>query len=278
MGPGERGLKRLIVTADDFGASSNVNEAIETAHRDGILTSASLMVAAPMAADAVGRAKKLPGLRVGLHLVVVRGRPMLAPELIPDLVDGAGNLDRNLVRAGVRYFFLPRVRRQLAQEIRAQFEAFQATGLTLDHVNAHNHMHLHPSVLGMILEIGRAFGLKAVRLPYEPGSSALLAPWTGLMKRRLRAAGIHSNDFLFGIRDTGRMDAAALRRTIAALPDGCSEVMLHPATGPWAGMEAEAEGFRFADEFRALIDPAVRGQIEAGGISLIGFSNLHPQT
>ena len=90
MGPGERGLKRLIVTADDFGASANVNDAIEKAHLDGILTTASLMVAAPEAADAAARAKRLPGLRVGLHVVAVRGRPMLPAVEIPDLVDAAG--------------------------------------------------------------------------------------------------------------------------------------------------------------------------------------------
>lgn len=278
MGPGEHGLKRLIVTADDFGASRTVNEAIETAHRDGILTTASLMVAAPEAADAIARAKRQGRLRVGLHLVVVRGRSVLAPELIPGLVDAAGRFDNNLGRAGVRYFFLPWVRRQLAAEIRAQFEAFRATGLILDHVNAHNHMHLHPSVLGLIISIGREFDLRAVRLPSEPGSGALLAPWIGLMKRRLGRAGIKFNDFLFGIRDTGRMDGPRLRRTIAELPDGTSEVMLHPATGPWDGMEPEAKGFRFEDEFRALIDPAVRAEIKAGGVELIGFANLHPQT
>ncbi|MEE8285398.1 MAG: hopanoid biosynthesis-associated protein HpnK, partial [Gammaproteobacteria bacterium] len=145
-------MKRLIVTADDYGASLPINEAIETAHRDGILTAACLMVGAPMADDAVARARRLPNLRVGLHVVVVRGRPVLTPERIPDLVDGDGRLDGNLVRAGFRYFFLPRVRRQLAAEIRAQFEAFQATGLALDHANAHNHMHLHPTVLRLIVD------------------------------------------------------------------------------------------------------------------------------
>jgi len=278
VGPGEHGLKRLIVTADDFGASLSVNEAVEAAHRDGVLTTTSLMVGAPAAEDAVARAKANPGLRVGLHLVVVRGRPVLPAETIPALVDGAGQLGVNLGRAGVRYFFLPHVRRQLVAEIRAQFQAFRDTGLDLDHVNAHNHMHLHPTVLGMILAIGREFGLRAVRLPYEPGTGGALAPWTALMKRRLRRAGIAFNEYLFGIRETGAMDKAALRRVVAALPDGDSEVMLHPAMGPWDGMEPEAVGFRHQDEFEALVDAGVSADIRAGGIELIGFSNLSPQT
>ena len=274
MGPGERGLKRLIVTGDDYGASLPVNEAIETAHRDGILTAACLMVGAPMAEDAVERARRSPNLRVGLHLVVVRGRPVLAPERIPDLVDEDGRFDGNLVRAGFRYYFLPRVRRQLAAEIRAQFEAFQATGLALDHANAHNHMHLHPTVLRLLVDIGREFGLAAVRLPHEPGGGIFLALWIALMKRRLRRSGLRFNDFIFGIRDTGRMDGDALRRTIAALPDGVSEIFLHPATGRWAEMESEAAGFRFEDEFKALVDPAVRAAVAKAGAELIAFGDL----
>lgn len=274
MGPGERGLKRLIVTGDDFGASLPVNEAIETAHRDGILTAACLMVGAPMAEDAVERARRSPNLGVGLHLVVVRGRAVLAPERIPDLVDGDGRFDGNLVRAGFRYYFLPRVRRQLAAEIRAQFEAFQATGLVLDHANAHNHMHLHPTVLRLIVDIGREFGLAAVRLPHEPGGGIFLAPWIALMKRRLRRTGLRFNDFIFGIRDAGRMDGDALRRIIATLPDGVSEIFLHPATGRWAEMESEAAGFRFEDEFKALVDPAVRAAVAKAGAELIAFGDL----
>src|SRR5262245_8100185 len=86
-----RETKGLIVTADDYGAAREVNDAVEHAHRHGILTAASLMVAAPAAADAVARAKATPSLRVGLHLVLVEGRPMLSPSLIPDLVDGTGH-------------------------------------------------------------------------------------------------------------------------------------------------------------------------------------------
>lgn len=274
MGPGEHGLKRLIVTADDFGASLRVNEAVEAAHRDGILTATCLMVGAPWAQDAVERARRMPSLGVGLHVVVVRGKPVLPPDRIPDLIDENGRFDGNLARAGVRYFFLSRVRRQLAAEIRAQFEAFRSTGLVLDHANAHNHMHLHPTVLGMIVDIGRDFGLNAVRLPNEPGGGIFLAPWIALMKRRLRRAGPRFNDFIFGIRDTGRMDGDTLRRIISELPDGVSEIFLHPATGRWRGMEPGARDFRFEDEFHALVDPAVRSAVTESGAELIAFGDL----
>ena len=166
MGPGECSLKRLIVTGDDFGISIPVNEAIEAAHSNGILTSTCLMVGEPEQQDAVSRAKRLPDLGVGLHIVVVRGKTTLPTDQLPNITSN-GVFDDNLVRAGFRYFFSPKARRQLRAEIRAQFEAFQVTGLALDHVNAHNHMHLHPTVLSLILENAAEFGIKAIRLPAE---------------------------------------------------------------------------------------------------------------
>src|SRR6266699_5092946 len=161
-------LRRLIVTADDFGRDVAINEAVEAASRDGILCGASLMVAAPAAEDAVARARRLPGLRVGLHLVLTDGSPVLPRGEIRGLVGADGRFDDRQIRAGLRYFFAPGVRRLLAAEIRAQFEAFRATGLALDHVNAHQHMHLHPTVARLMIEIGRDYGIRAVRLPAEP--------------------------------------------------------------------------------------------------------------
>src|SRR5260370_16678223 len=163
-------MRRLIITADDFGRDVAINEAVEAASRDGILSGASLMVAAPAAADAVARAHRLPELRVGLHLVLTDGSPVLPPDEIRGLVGADGRFDDSQIRAGLRYFFRPGVRRLLAAEIRAQFEAFRATGLALDHVDAHQHMHLHPTIARLIVEIGRSYGMHAVRLPAEPAA------------------------------------------------------------------------------------------------------------
>src|SRR5271155_3192167 len=154
---------RLVVTADDFGADVAVNEAVEIAHRQGVLTAASLMVGAPAAADAVARARALPSLAVGLHLALVEAKPVLPPEQVSHLVDGRGMFRENMAAAGATMFFNSAARRQLAAEIAAQFEAFAATGLTLDHVNAHKHFHLHPTIAGLILKIGASHGLRAAR-------------------------------------------------------------------------------------------------------------------
>jgi chitin disaccharide deacetylase len=155
----------LIVTADDFGLHEAVNEAVQQASSRGILTAASLMVGAPASADAVRRAHQLPRLRVGLHLVLVDGAPLLPVSAVPQLVDRSGQFGRRMALDGARYFLSRSARRQLEAEIRAQFRAFAATGLTLDHVNAHKHFHLHPTLM---LRVGRGYGMRAVRYPYEP--------------------------------------------------------------------------------------------------------------
>jgi hopanoid biosynthesis associated protein HpnK len=248
------------------------------------------MVGAPAAGDAVARAHRLPSLRVGLHVVLARGRPVLPPDRIPALVGPDGLFSNRLVGAGIRYFLLPHVRRQLAAELRAQFERFRATGLVLDNVNGHNHLHLHPTVLKLILEIGRDFGLRAIRLPYEPfrpswraartglvrrlANDFLMRPLIALHRRRLMRAGIATNDYVFGINDNGAMDRARILGFLANLPDGISELYCHPATGAWPEMEPAARHFRVADELAALTDREVASVLSERGIHRTVFSAL----
>lgn len=258
-------MKRLVITADDFGASPEVNEAVERAHTHGVLTAASLMVAAPGAADAVERARRLPTLGVGLHVVLVEGRPALPAAQVPALVDQTGQFRTDMVQAGVNLFFNPAARRQLRAEITAQFEAFAATGLPLDHVNAHKHFHLHPTIAGLILSIGKTFRMRSARLPIEPrGVLARIEPgaypaepvvdlWAGLARRRFRQAGISVPDNVFGLKWSGAVTAERLAGIIAHLPQGLSEIYLHPATGAYPG---SAPGYRYDDELAALVSPA----------------------
>ena len=283
-------MRQLVLTGDDFGLDVPVNEAVEEAHCRGVLTAASLMVGADATADAVERARRLPKLRVGLHVVLVEGRPVLPPTELPDLVDGQGEFSTRLVRSGFRFFFLPRVRRQMEAEIRAQFRAFRDTGLLLDHADAHNHMHLHPTLLGLMLRVGREFGLRAVRLPKEPALASwraaggglaarvapavLLSPLLASMKGRMRRAGVRFNDHLFGMRDSGRMEEALVLRQLRELPDGVSEMHFHAATRPSPVLERTMPGYRHQAELEALLSPAVRSAIGASGARPVAFSDL----
>jgi hopanoid biosynthesis associated protein HpnK len=268
----------LIITADDFGLHTSVNRAVELAHRKGVLSAASLMVAAPAAADAIARARACPSLRVGLHLVLADGQAILPRDTIPDLADAHGRFGEQMAYDGARFFFLPRVRRQLAAEIHAQFKAFAASGLALDHVNTHKHFHLHPTILSMMIDIGRPFGLRAIRLPRETGMPLLLKPWLALLRRKLTAAGIAHNDYMAGIAQSGRYDEAALLDTLARLPgQGVGEIYLHPALISGAEVGASMPAYRHADEFAALISPRVRlalDQLALRGFRFGGFSDL----
>src|SRR4051812_14479606 len=137
--------RRLIVNADDFGLSRSINEAVIRAHREGILTTASLMVNEISCAEAVELAKQNPRLGVGLHLTLLMGHSALAPEEIPGLVNEKGEFLNDPVKVGFQYFFRRELREQLRREIHAQFARFRATGLAPDHVNGHLHLHLHPT-------------------------------------------------------------------------------------------------------------------------------------
>lgn len=276
--------KALIVTADDFGAAREVNDAVVEAHQHGILTAASLMVSAPAASDAVACAKANPRLRVGLHIVLVEGKPTLPPSSVPDLVDASGNFRTDMAASAVAMFFLPRVRRQLEAEIEAQFDAFRATGLNLDHVNTHKHFHLHPTIASAILRAGKAHGLRAMRVPLEPHdvlaraepgaklpSAWMTAPWARLSRARLRAAGMRVPDQVFGLAWSGAMTPTRLLGLIENLPEGLSEIYLHPATGPFAG---SASGYRYAEELAALTAPRIVEASRNSAIAKGGFADF----
>jgi hopanoid biosynthesis associated protein HpnK len=251
-------LKKLIVTADDFGLAQGVNEAVELAANEGILTGASLMVGAPAFEDAVARARRTPNLHVGLHLVVIEGPSVLSRDVIPDLVGSDGWFPNDQVRMGVDYFFRPRVRRQLAREIRAQFEKFASTGLPLDHANAHKHMHLHPTVGRMMISIGREFGLRAIRIPAEPSvpgqglGNRALRWWCRVLRAQAQAAGMRTNDWVMGLSDTGHMTPARVSELLARLPEGLTEMYFHPAIRRDATLERLMPEYEHEAEFSAL--------------------------
>jgi hopanoid biosynthesis associated protein HpnK len=278
-------LNRLAITADDFGLSEPVNAAVEEAHRRGILSAASLMVGAPAAADAVRRARALPGLRVGLHVVLVNDEPMTPRAQIPALVDASGRLRNDLAGYSVRSVILPSVRRQIGAEITAQFEAYRATGLPLDHVNAHRHFHLNPIVAAAIVGIGRRYGMRALRVPVEPWrivadidpqtrrlAARVVAPWAAWLRARIRRAGLVTADAVFGLAWSGAMTKSRVAALLGRLPPGFVEIYFHPATtDAFAGA---APGYRYADEFTALCDVDCIAAARRSGYAIGGYADV----
>jgi chitin disaccharide deacetylase len=278
-------MKHLIVTADDFGLAREVNEAVEQAHGRGILTAASLMVGSPGCADAVARAKRTPTLHVGLHLTLVEAAPVLPRSQIPDLLGSDGLFRTDMARAGAAMYFRADVQRQLAAEIEAQFEAFARTGLPLDHVNAHRHFHLHPTIAGLMIRIGQRYGMRAVRVPAEPTAivraidpaapwavPALVAPFVARLGSRLRRAGLRVPDQVFGLAWSGAMTGERVAAVLARLPPGTTEIYTHPATA--GGFAGAAPGYRYADELDGLQSQVVLAAAEDSRALRGGFSDL----
>jgi hopanoid biosynthesis associated protein HpnK len=286
-------VRQLVVSGDDFGAAGEINAAIARAHRDGILTSTSLMVTGDAVADAVAVARANPTLGVGLHLVLAQARPAAPVSSIPRLVDARGRFGEDAVRGGMRYaaIALGRTgRAQLRHEIEAQLDAFVATGLELAHVDGHLNMHLHPMVLAILLELAPRYGIRAMRLSRESLGSALrhdrrhalrktgeglvfhaLAAWAA---PRLRAAGIVTTDRVYGMHQTGHVDEAYLLGLIPALPPGVSELYCHPAVRPPAVMADAQRGYDHAGELAALLSPRVRACVQESGVRLVSYAGL----
>jgi hopanoid biosynthesis associated protein HpnK len=243
------------------------------------------MVAEPAAADAVARARRIPRLRVGLHLVLVEGRPALPPDQIPDLVAANGRFRTDMARFGLDIFLRPRVRKQLAAEIAAQFEAFAASGVPLDHVNAHKHFHLHPTIAREVIRIGRRYGMRCLRVPLEPASilariepqgartaALVTAPWAKLLQRQCHSAGLTTPNAVFGLAWSGAMTTERVAALIGNLPDGLSEIYTHPATGNT--FEGHAPRYHYAEELAALTSPSVQEAVHAGGVRLGGYADF----
>jgi hopanoid biosynthesis associated protein HpnK len=277
-------MRKLIITADDFGLTRGVNEAIEQAHLAGILSTASLMVAGEAADDAIACARRLLNLRVGLHLVLVDGHSVLPHRAIPSLVDMTGRFREGQVQLGLKYFFSWKARRQLAAEIRAQFDAFQQTGLVLDHVNAHKHMHLHPTVARLLIRIGRDYGLRCVRVPAEPPAllkaigcrastgDRLLYLWSRVLRRQARIAGLFVNDYVFGIVLSGHMTSMHVSRALSYLPDGLTEMYFHPATRRDDVLDRSMASYEHEAEAAALVDPQIQKAIVKADFRLTNWT------
>jgi hopanoid biosynthesis associated protein HpnK len=270
--------RRLIVNADDFGRSHSINEAVIRAHRDGILTTASLMVNEPGGGEAVTLARENPRLGVGLHLVLLQGHSALPPEKIPGLVNARGEFSNSPVGAGMNYFFKRRLREQLRAEIRAQFEKFHATGLPLDHVNGHLHLHLHPTVFKILMDDADKLGIRHFRLTrdclarsrrmangrwfYRVSHAAIYAWLSRRAREPLRRRGIHHAQITFGLLQNARVDEDYILKLLPELPPGDSELYSHPSLG------------EFKHEFDALVSPRVKEQIKLLGVELIRYRDL----
>lgn len=270
--------RRLIVNADDFGRSTSINEAVLRAHREGILTSASLMLNEPSCNEAVQLAKANPRLGVGMHLTLLMGHAALPPSQIPGLVNGRGEFSNAPAATGIRYFFRRELREQLRAEIHAQFARFRSTGLTLDHVNGHLHLHLHPVVFKILMDDAAELGITHLRWTRDPfllnariesgrwfyrlGHALLFNCLSARARQPLLARRIKHTTAVFGLLQNEFVDEDYLLKLLPRLPDGDAEIYSHPSLD------------EFRNEFQALISPRVKALVQSEGIELVRYQDL----
>ena len=288
-------MKELILNADDFGYTTGVNEGIIRAHRDGILTSATLMANGRAFDDAVERAKANPKLGIGCHLVLTGGFSVAPREEIPSLADAEGRLPRSLGALVARVSAGSVRTNEIERELRAQLEKIRRAGIELSHVDTHKHTHVHPRVMGAVGRVAREFGITRVRNPIEnlgdswrtarsenadivANMAASLAvravgSWFNAIARKY---GLQSPDHFLGLAITGRMSAAALCRLIDTLPEGRTEIMVHPGI---YDAELVKSGSRLQQqrqtELDGLLAPEARRAVDANSVRLISYRELN---
>ncbi len=278
---------QLIVTADDFGRSSAINHAILRAHREGILTTASLMVAGEAAEEAIAMARETPTLAVGLHVVLVDGPAMLSGADAPRLFSkGQHGFSNSPVALGLRYALGPRTRREMMREVEAQFAAFARSGLRFSHVDAHQHMHLHPAIFPLLARMAREYQADGIRLPRDDLRLALgydaenpvrkivwaaaLGAMSGWCARRT-PAGLRTPTRCYGLFQSGQMQEGYVIQLLRSLGAPSAEVYFHPTLGP----RADPYGPN-PEDLSTLISPAVRNVIDECRIRLCSYRDLLP--
>lgn len=280
-------MKELIINADDFGLSRGANKGIISAWQDGILTSTSLMVGGNGFEEAVALAGENPGLQVGLHLTLVQGRAVAGHPGFPSLVDREGNFPNDPVMAGMRYFFLKSLRKQLYREIEAQIQKFLATGIPLSHIDGHLNIHMHPVVFDILLELMPRYGIASFRLSRERlftdlaidrrrvmGKAADAFIFSRLARRcepELAMRSISYTDEVKGLLNSGRMTEDYLLKALDSLDEGVTEIYFHPGCHPCDELKKWMPDYRHEGELAALTSPAVKEKLKNMEITLRNY-------
>jgi chitin disaccharide deacetylase len=290
-------VRRLIVNADDLGYTTGVNRAIAEAHTHGIVTSSTLMAKGSAFQDAVARARQLPELSVGCHVVLIDGEPVLDPASLPSITAQASSPPR--FRDGLKSFALRAFSGRLNSseieaEATAQIRKIQAEGISISHLDSHKHTHLFPAVLRPILRAARTCDVRALRNPFGPrrpleSNDLLVQPnlWIRYAEVRVLTAlaskfretvkreGFLTPDGTLGVVATGALDESLFCAIAKIIPNGTWEFVCHPGYND-ADLQRSNTRLRQSreTELRVLTMPAVRELLAEQKIELISYRDL----
>ncbi len=287
-------MKRLIVNADDFGLAESVNRGIIVAHRDGILTSTSLLANGSAFDQAIALSRQYAQVSVGVHLNISQGKPVSPAARIPRLVNERGELHLSPFRLWMRILRRKITLEEIRTEFRAQVLKVFDAGVTPTHLDGHLHVHILPQLSSIVIALAREFCIHAVRCPAENLEATLPVLWkiggasivalersavayavSSVARRfgeQMRMAGLVCPDAFLGLAHTGFLDVKALRALLALVPNGTTELMCHPG---YASAEVESFGGELTrqreTELLALTAPEVKEMVGRLGIRWTNF-------
>ena len=283
-------MRKLIINADDFGLHKLINQAVYEAHRNGVLTSTSLLAGGEAFDEAAEIARNNPTLGVGAHLCLVGGLPTVCdPKTVKSLLDPAtGKLYANYVLFTKKYFLGAVDRSEIYRELSAQVRRIKAAGVALTHIDSHQHMHMLPGITEIAIQICREEGICKSRTsdeglfftggyPYTVGrycGKTALSTFSIWAARKLKHAGIVCPDHFYGMLAGGNMQEQYLSNILDILPEGVSEIMMHPGTDKARLVEAFGFDYNWQAEYLALLSANIQAKINSGDIEKISFREL----
>jgi hopanoid biosynthesis associated protein HpnK len=287
-------LRNLIVNADDLGWTEGVNRGIAEAHRNGIVTSASLLANGAAFESGVEIARTTPGLGVGVHLNLSDGEPVAERELVTTLLNDRGELEGKpeslLLRLARRSVLLDEVER----EWDAQIQKVRDCGIEPTHLDGHRHVQMLPGLFEIALRLAKRHGIAAVRISHEESSlraalsSGAKQKGTVVLRQGVQArglkmlardareqaerAGIAAADYFCGIAQTGELTKEGILRLLEILPEGTTELMCHPG---YVDADLAKSGTRLQSsrqtEVAILTNTEIRNLVASQGIRLIDY-------
>jgi hopanoid biosynthesis associated protein HpnK len=285
--------RNLIVNADDLGWTAGVNRGIAEAHRNGIVTSASLLANGEAFAEGADLARTAAGFGIGVHLNLSDGRPVSPRHVVPSLLNDAGEFqggpDSLLMKIATRGLAM----REVETEWDAQIAKVRATGVEPTHLDGHKHVHMLPGLFEIALRLAKRHGIGAIRVSHEASNlrvalsagelrasvvlkQGVQASGLKLLARDARAqanrAGVSTADYFCGIAQTGELTKEGVTRLLRSLPEGTTELMCHPG---YADEALRKSGTRLQEsrekELEILTDTQIRNLVASQGIRLIDY-------
>ncbi len=276
-------MRALVVTADDIGLHPGMTRGALAAHDRGLVTAVSVVAGGAGLEPALEQLRDRPALDVGAHLTLVGERPLSPPVSVPTLLGRGGAFLPHVRDFALRYALGGIAAAEVDSELRRQIERLLAGGLTLVHVNSHQHLHVLPRVFDIVLRLAEEYRIPFVRIPREPavhrlsGRALEIAVLNGVGRRARRRLPetVRATDRTVGVMEAGRLTPGRLDAVLVEVGDGVSELVCHPGLGDRELAAAYPSwGYGWDAETAALCDPRLPDLLRSRGIELTSFSRL----